>query len=187
MQIILVEGDRLAALVDNLLNISKIESGKTDWQCGKVNISALIDQALAITRPVIEKTGPTVQVDIEAGLPDISGDKNMLIQVLLNLLANAAKFTREGSVKVSTRNSGSGVLVAVSDTGSGIAPDHLDRIFEQFYQGKSPAAGSSENKGIGLGLYICKQIVEKHNGRIWADSQLDQGSTFYFHLPVQNN
>lgn len=185
LQIILAEGDRLAALVDNLLNISRIESGKTDWQSGRVDISALIDQALAITRPVMEKAGLTVQVDIEAGLPEISGDKNMLIQVLLNLLANAVKFTREGNVKVSARNSEGGVLVAVSDTGPGIAPDQLERVFEQFYQGKPQAAGGSENKGIGLGLYICKQIVEKHNGRIWAESQLGQGSTFYFHLPAE--
>ena len=182
LSIILSEGDRLSTLVNDLLNLSKIESGKMDWRNEILNAAEPIGQAMSVARPLIEKAGLAVNVNIEADLPKISGDRDMLTQVLINLLSNAVKFTREGGITVCAKNSGSGILISVEDTGAGIGEDHLNRVFERFYKSENRAE-KERNDGIGLGLYICKQIIEKHGGKIWAESQLGKGSTFYFTLP----
>ncbi len=183
LNIIKSEGDRLSTLVNNLLNISKIESGKMDWRTEMLDISKIIEQALSITKPIIEKTGLTAHVDIEADLPEVSGDKDMLTQVLINLISNAVKFTGEGYIKVCAQNSDNEILVSIEDTGIGIRKDYLDRVFDRFFKASPSFARNNGNNNIGLGLYLCKQIVEKHDGIIWAESQLGLGSTFYFTLP----
>lgn len=180
LNIIITEGDRLSTLVNNLLNISKIESGKMDWKTEKLAIPEIIEQALSITKPVIEKAGLTARVDIEADLPAISGDRDMLTQVFINLISNAVKFTREGTIKVCAKNSDDNILISIEDTGVGIREDHLHRVFERFYKADPSFARNNRNDNIGLGLYICKQIIEKHGGSIWVESQLGKGSTFSF-------
>lgn len=184
LNIIRSEGDRLSTLVDNLLNLSKIESGKMEWKNELLDLSELIGQSVSVTEPLIEKARLTVRMDIEADLPKISGDKDMLARVLINLISNAVKFTREGYIKVCAKNAGGEILVSVEDTGVGIGEDHLNKIFERFYKVEPSFTRVNGNNNTGLGLYICKQIIEKHGGRIWAESQAGRGSTFYFTIPL---
>ncbi|EHQ89674.1 two-component regulator propeller domain-containing protein [Desulfosporosinus youngiae] len=180
LNIILAEGDRLSALVDNLLNISKIESGKMDWRNELLDISELIEQILLITKPIVTKAGLTIQADVEADLPKVTGDKDMLTQVFVNLISNAVKFTKAGWIKICAKRSGHEILVSIEDTGAGIPEAHLPKVFDRFYKVEPSPAGNKGNTGIGLGLYICAQIIEKHKGKIWAESQVGKGSTFYF-------
>ncbi len=186
LNIILSEGDRLSALVDNLLNISKIESGKMDRANDAVAVPEIIEQSLLTARPLMEKAGLSLVVEVEDGLPEILGDKDMLAQVLINLIANAVKHTREGHIRVGAAVAATGgeILFSVADTGAGISDDHLDKIFDRFYKVKSHLGKNSGSGGLGLGLYICKQIIENHGGKIWAKSRPGKGSTFYFTLPA---
>jgi len=182
LNIILSEGDRLATLVNNLLNISKIESGEMNWRNEILGISEIIEQALLSTKPIIDKTGLTLHVDIEADLPKVSGDRDMLTQVFINLISNAVKFTREGHIKIWAKNAGNEILVSVEDTGAGIKEVNLNKVFERYFKSENRIE-KERNNGMGFGLYICKQIIEKHGGEIWAESQLGKGSTFYFTIP----
>ncbi|NLG32803.1 MAG: hypothetical protein GX550_04715 [Syntrophomonadaceae bacterium] len=186
LKIILSEGDRLAALVDNLLNVSKIESGKMDRGNEAVGVPKIIEQSLLTTRPLIEKAGPSLILEVEDGLPEILGDKDMLVQVFINLITNAVKHTRDGYVRIGAASSGSGneILFSVTDTGPGIPDEHQDKIFDRFHKVRSHWAKSDGSGGLGLGLYICRQIIENHGGKIWVDSQAGQGSTFYFIFPA---
>lgn len=183
LNIVISEGDRLSSLVSNLLNLSKIESGKTDWTTEIFDISEIIEHALSSTKPNIDKAGLTVHLDVEADLPKVSGNKDTLIQVFINLLSNAVKFTMEGYIKVCVKNSGDNLFISIEDTGVGIPEDHLDKIFERFYKVDPSLARSNESHNTGLGLYICKQIIEKHGGKIWAESQSGKGSIFHFTIP----
>jgi len=183
LTIILSEGDRLTTLVDNLLNISKIESGRVGQKGEMLDVLAVIEQALLIGKPMIEEAGLGIHLDIADDLPKISGDKDMLTQVFINLISNAVKSTGEGYIKISVKNSGGAILVAIEDTGAGIPEDHLQRIFEKYYKLEPSLAKNNKNNHLGLGLYICKQIIEQHGGMIWAESRLDKGSVFYFTIP----
>jgi CheY-like chemotaxis protein len=116
------------------------------------------------------------------GLPEVSGDRDKLIQVVVNLLSNAVKFTNEGAVTCSVFMKDHGIVVGITDTGIGIAPEDHAKVFEQFKQVGDTL--TDKPKGTGLGLPICKEIVEHHDGKIWLESNLGQGSTFYFMLPV---
>jgi signal transduction histidine kinase len=120
--------------------------------------------------------------DIESGLPPVMGDYDRLVQVLINLLSNAAKFTTRGSVTCHAARHDDSVLVSVVDTGSGIAKEEHARVFEKFTQVTDTLSGKP--RGTGLGLPICKQIVEYHGGRIWMESEPGHGSTFSFTLPT---
>lgn len=186
LKIVVAEGDRLAALVDNLLDIARIESGKTDRQDGIVEIAGLIEQALSVTKPLLEKKGLAVRVEMEAGLPKISGDRDQLLQVVINLLSNAVKFTREGHIRICVQSFKKEMLVSITDTGAGIAAQHLPHVFDRFYKTAPAAEKEDSNKQWGLGLYICKQIIEKHGGKIWVESEPSAGSIFYFTLPCRD-
>jgi signal transduction histidine kinase/ligand-binding sensor domain-containing protein len=183
LSIIISEGDRLSLLVNNLLNISKIESRKIDWQNDVLNIADIIEQALLITRPMVEKAGLALQVNVQADLPKIAGDKDMLTTVFVNLISNAVKFTKEGQIKVWAKNVDDGILISVEDTGTGIKEDCLPKVFDRFFKAGNVSQENNENhKGMGLGLYICQQIIEQHGGKIWVESQWGRGSVFYVAL-----
>ncbi|HWQ80066.1 MAG TPA: HAMP domain-containing sensor histidine kinase [Anaerovoracaceae bacterium] len=182
LNIIMSEGGRLSTLIGNLLNISKIESGETDLKREELAASELIGQSLSATKSIVEKAELTVYTEIEIDLPRISGDRDMLTEVIINLISNAVKFTREGYIRISAVNSGDGILFSVEDTGIGIKEEGRNNIFDRFYKSEN-AAGKEKNTGTGLGLYICRQIIEKHGGAIWVESQYGEGSTFYFTVP----
>ncbi|MEN6389661.1 MAG: two-component regulator propeller domain-containing protein [Syntrophomonas sp.] len=181
LDIIVSEEERLAALVDSLLNISKIESGRIDWESENLHLDEIVERALSITSPLIEKAGLDLYVNIEKDLPEVRGNRDMLTQAIINLLSNAVKFTDKGFIKLDMQNSDGGILVSIEDTGTGIKPDLLERVFDRFYRVRS-AAGEN-NPGMGLGLYICRDIIEKHGGKVWAESRPGRGSCFYFIVP----
>lgn len=178
--IIVSEGDRLTELINDVLDIAKMESGKVDWKSNPVNIAEIINLSSQTTNPLWENKNIILQIDVQDNLPTIFGDRDRIMQVMVNLISNAVKFTKTGSITCTARDLKDEILVSVSDTGSGISPEDQKKIFERFKQVGDTLTGKP--KGTGLGLPICKQIVEHHKGRIWVDSKLDAGSSFHFTL-----
>lgn len=180
--IILSEGERLTALINNVLDLAKIEAGKIEWHMQSVAIKDVVERATTATASLFEIKPVQLVAQIEADLPAVSGDRDRLIQVVINLISNAVKFTERGTVTCRAQREGDNVVVSVTDSGIGIDPKDHGKVFEQFVQ----VGDTLTNKpmGTGLGLPICKQIVEHHGGRIWVESELGKGSTFSFTLPI---
>ncbi len=176
-----IETDRLAQMVNELSELSRIESGEVSLKIEPVDLGEVVGQVTERLRAQAERGGLSLEADIPASLPEALGDEERVEQVLVNLLHNAIKFTPpSGRVTISTRVEGDSILVSVADTGVGIPADDLPRIFERFYKADKARAGG----GTGLGLAIAKHIVEAHGGRIWAESIEGKGSTFTFTLPM---
>jgi signal transduction histidine kinase len=172
---------RLGRLIDELLDVSRIESGKLDLHWGPVDLVQLIAEVAA--RLQLTTTLHRIEVDVD-GVMDLSvyADRDHLEQVLDNLVSNAVKFSPEaGSIWVRLREVGDTVVVSVQDFGVGIPSEQLEAIFGLFYQAEDPV--SRRTGGMGLGLYISKEIVGRHGGQIWAESTPDHGSTFSISLP----
>ncbi len=180
--IIVSEGQRLTELINDVLDIAKMESGKIDWKKVPVEMSEVINTSIQTTTPLWEPKGLKMSVDVDEKLPVLYGDRDRILQVLVNLISNAVKFTNSGSITCTARASYDEIMVSVSDTGSGISPDDQKKVFERFKQAGDTLTGKP--KGTGLGLPICKQIVDHHNGRIWVDSKLGEGSSFHFTLAM---
>lgn len=176
------QAEQLAQLVTNLLNISRLESGQLEMQRGAVQLLDVLQQTVSKLQGIAQARDITVETDFPACLPTVTGDQSWLEQVVTNLVGNAIKFTPEGgSLRVGARCLEEEVLVEVSDTGIGIPADALDRIFDKYY--RVPDESGHRPEGTGLGLHIARQIVELHGGRIWAESELGQGSIFRVTLP----
>ncbi len=184
LDIIISEGERLTALINDFLDLSKIEAGKLEWHMQPLVISEVIDRALTSTSPLFEQKGLDLIKNIKTDLPEVIGDQDRLVQVMINLLSNAVKFTEQGAVTCRAVRVDDDVLISISDTGSGIAKEEHTRIFEKFTQVTDTL--TSKPAGTGLGLPICKHIVEYHGGCIWIESEPGHGSTFSFTLPVHN-
>ena len=182
MDIIVDEGQRMTDLITDMLDLAKIEAGKLEWDMHPLSVTELIDRATATTSYLFDQKDLTLIKDYEAGLPEVVGDWESLIRVMLNLISNAVKFTERGSVTCQARQRNGEIVVSVIDTGVGIAAADHARVFEKFAQAGDPHTGRS--KGTGLGLPISKQIVEHHGGRIWLESEQRKGSTFSFALPL---
>ncbi|WP_027186314.1 ATP-binding protein [Desulfovibrio inopinatus] len=183
LDIIVSEGTRLTDLVNDVLDIAKMESGRVEWVMRPLRVGELLEHATAANLSLFKQRGLKLVTDIEPDLPIIEGDRDRLIQVVINLLSNAVKFTEHGVVTVRVVRREKSVQVSVSDTGIGIAKKDLDSIFEKFKQAGDTL--KEKPKGTGLGLTICRQIVERHGGRIWAESVEGQGSVFSFTIPVR--
>ena len=184
LAIIVEEGERLTALINETLDLAKIEAGRVDWRSEPVDVGDVITRASAATASLLRPdSGPKLVIEVEPDLPSITGDRDRLIQVVINLISNAVKFTPEGSITIVAWHEPEGgwVQVAVSDTGIGIAGADLDKVFEPFAQS---AQGTTAIRGTGLGLPICREIVEHHGGRLWLQSRVGAGSTFQFTLPI---
>jgi signal transduction histidine kinase len=181
VDIIAQNGQHLLALINDLLDISKLEAGKAQLHRGEVEVEPLISECVESVRSLAKtkKLDLSASVSVEVGRVFADGPK--LKQVLLNLLGNAIKFTETGSVRVTAERQGAELRVSVRDTGIGVPVEDTDRIFESFQQGKSGISGKYQ--GTGLGLAICRQLVEMHGGRIWVKSTPGQGSTFSFTIP----
>jgi PAS domain S-box-containing protein len=182
-KIIFSEGARITSLINDVLDISKLESGKAIWNFRKTSMQEVITDAYKAVSSLFEQKGLPFYMEIQPGLPEINADKERLIQVVINLLSNALKFTEKGYVKCKAQLNGDDILVSVEDTGIGIPEEEKDRIFEKFKQVGDLIRGKP--KGTGLGLPISKQIVEAHGGEIWVESQLGKGSIFYFTIPLK--
>ena len=175
------EVDALTQMAQELLDLSKIESGQVELNLRKIDPLALLRSAADRMRVQAERAGVRLTLEENGSQPEVRADAARLEQVLVNLIHNAVKFTRRGgSVTLSAREDGRSVVFAVRDTGVGIPADDLPRIFERFYRVDKSRAGS----GTGLGLSIAKHIVEAHGGKIWAESRQGEGSTFYFRIPL---
>jgi CheY-like chemotaxis protein len=153
-----------------------------EWRRVPVHVEELVLRAGAATSSLISHAGLTLVTDIEPELPNVIGDRDRLIQVVINLLSNAVKFTPSGTITCSARRDGASVVLAVTDTGVGIAPEDHGKVFEQFRQAGDTL--TDKPRGTGLGLPICREIVEHHGGRIWVESEVGVGSTFAFALPI---
>jgi len=176
-------GKQLLALINDILDLSKVDAGKLDLQFERVDPDELIKYVMAQTVGLKGAKSIRLRRETPDTLPFVRGDSLRIRQVMLNLLGNAAKFTDEGTITVGARNQGDGNLVFwVSDTGIGIPPQDMDTIFEEFRQGSS---GRRKGRaGSGLGLAIARQLLKLMDGKIWAESKLGNGSTFYFSLPI---
>lgn len=174
------ETDRLASLVNNLLNMSKLEAGVWNPEKEICDMSEIIHETLERQKWVHK--GHTFEIDVAPDLPQIHADSNQIKQVLINLLENAAAYSEEGTrIAVGARAIDGGIQVSVSDQGIGMPAEELERVFDKFYRGSQKRRRPG---GTGLGLAICKSIVLAHGGRIWAESRLEHGSTFHFSLPT---
>ncbi len=177
------EIDNLTQMVQELLELSKIESGKVPLQKQPVNPCELIYPAIKRMELQAERAKLLLANECPENLPDVEADPARMQQVLVNLLHNAIKFTApNGKITVSANQEESNIVFSVQDTGVGIPEEDLDRIFERFY--KADRARSSG--GTGLGLSISRHLVEAHSGKIWATSRPGEGSTFYFSLPIKH-
>jgi PAS domain S-box-containing protein len=180
LQVIEEEADRLAALIENLLEASRLQAGGLKLDMGDVALDRLAEQVAADFSTQTDKH--TLVVDFPPAFPVVPGDEMRLRQVLDNLVSNAIKYSpKGGEVRLWGQARPDEVLVSVSDQGVGLPQDELDRVFERFY--RVDHALTRKTKGAGLGLYLAQAIVEAHNGRIWAESTPGQGATFTFALP----
>ncbi|HIJ80304.1 MAG TPA: HAMP domain-containing histidine kinase [Desulfuromonadales bacterium] len=183
--IIISEGERLTNLINDLLDFSKMQAGKIEWKSEPLDMAEIINRATAATSSLFDKKEIRVEKSIDGDLPDLVGDGDRLIQVMINLLSNAVKFSDRGAVICRARKTESGVVISVADSGSGIAPKYHNAVFEKFRQVGTVHADMP--KGTGLGLPICKEIVEHHGGRIWVESEPGKGSTFSFEIPAMRD
>ncbi|HEX8136055.1 MAG TPA: ATP-binding protein [Pyrinomonadaceae bacterium] len=171
----------LIELVNDLLDASKLESGTLRLDVTSIDLGALIDEIRETMEPLAREKGIQLIEEIAPNLPAVEADRTKLRRVLVNLLSNAVKFTgKGGTVTLKAEPLGDEVLIAVSDTGVGIAPEDVERLFDKYEQARSRATRGE--KGTGLGLYITKQLVELHGGEIKVESEPGRGSTFSFTL-----
>ena len=195
LDIILKQSDRLNLILEDLLQLSKIESGQVQFKQEPLHIGSVVDRTIAMIKPLADKKQHRLQAQVDADLPLINGDQERLVQVLANLLDNAIKYTPEGGqITVSARRipasagrtadgSGEGVELTVTDTGIGIPEKDRPRVFERFY--RVDKARSRELGGTGLGLAIVKHIVEGHGGHIRVEGNVPNGSRFVVWLPTE--
>jgi signal transduction histidine kinase len=181
---ILTSADHLLALINDVLDLSKVEAGQVELQVAPFSLQDALERGVSMVREQATRDGVQVALDANGGVDVVMGDERRIRQVIFNLLSNAVKFApADGLVDVTTTQANGEVRVSVADTGPGIAAEDLDRIFEEFQQTE---AGARQREGTGLGLALSKRFVEMHGGRIWCDSELGKGSTFWFTLPARN-
>jgi signal transduction histidine kinase len=183
LSIIIKESERLTRLINQVLDLARIEAGRFDWQMGRVNVRELLAEATAATRQLFKDRNVALASRLPPELPDVLADRDQLMQVVINLLSNAVKFSPSGSgtVTIAAARRADGVEIRVSDNGPGIAPEHQQIIFEKFRQVGDML--SSKPQGSGLGLAICRRIIEHFGGRIWVESEPGRGATFAVLIP----
>jgi len=192
VNIIIKESERLSRLINNVLDFQKIESGRIEWQKTRFDFKAVIEDSVASTDQLIEKKNIALRLNISGENSIISGDRDRLIQVMVNLISNAVKFCDFDNGKIqlgmqvaAKKNGGLEeryLIVSIADNGIGIAESDHEIIFQEFRQVSSARKGRPA--GTGIGLTISKHIIDAHNGRIWVDSELGKGATFFFTLPL---
>jgi PAS domain S-box-containing protein len=179
-------GQHLLGLINNILDFSKIESGKMELVFSEVDLSEIIKSVVDTAVGLVKGRNIDITSNVPESLPMVLGNATRIRQILLNLLSNAAKFTEEGTIGISTQISEDlgkrEIILTVSDSGPGIAPENQDKIFEPFSQ--LDLLPTRLHSGTGLGLSICRHLVELHGGRIWVESTPGEGSRFHFTLPV---
>ncbi|XWX02720.1 HAMP domain-containing sensor histidine kinase [Aggregatilineales bacterium SYSU G02658] len=175
-------GRQLLHVINDILDLAKVDAGKLEVSMSAVDPLPLMLAAMSTTKGLLANKPVILEKDLPEDLPRVWADETRLRQVLLNLYSNAAKYTDKGSIKLIARVEGNELIVAVKDTGIGIDPEYHDKLFKEFQQAK--AGGRDARSGSGLGLAISKQLLDLMGGRIWMESAVGVGSTFYFALPV---
>lgn len=183
LDIIDVEGARLTRLINDFLDLSKIESGGIAWNDVRLDPVELLNDIRPNLEGYFSETDVSLKYDLPESMPQIFIDPDRLLQVFTNLVGNAAKFTDEGTVTVSASTNGSQVTFTVTDTGIGISSEEIEHIFDTFYQATHTSREHSNLRGSGMGLAICKRIVEHYGGSISAESEEGQGASFSFTIP----
>jgi PAS domain S-box-containing protein len=169
-------------LIQDLLDVTRVETGRLTLDQQPVTTVALLEGALGTLRPLVKEAGLKLVVDLPATLPTVHADPERIGQVLSNLVGNAIKFTRQGgTITVEANEDGDAVRISVSDTGVGISKEQLPHVFDRFWQSQQSTIRS---RGAGLGLPIARGIIQAHGGRIWAESEIGRGATFRFTLPT---
>lgn len=185
LKIILKESERLTRLINDVLDLAKIEAGRTDWRDAPIRIADFVQDVVNATHGMFEqKPDVELRLDVQPDLPPFVGDADRMLQVLVNLINNAVKFTDRGAVTVRAMlNSERLLQIEVHDTGIGFPPEDAEAIFDKFQQAKHGDTLQDRPKGTGLGLAICREIVNRHGGKVWAQSQPDRGSVFTLTVP----
>jgi len=180
---VLNSGRHLLGLIDQVLDLSKIESGRTELKLAEVALLEVIESLKNTMLPILKPRNQSLKIRVEEGLPPVCADKAKLRQVFFNLLSNSSRFTPEGGkISIEATSNGIHCWVSVIDNGIGIKKEDQERIFEPFCQLDS--ASTKGGNGTGLGLVLVRQIVEKHGGQIWVESEYGKGSRFTFTLPL---
>lgn len=182
LDVVVSEGERLTNLINDVLDLAKIESGKMEWNLKPVFLQDVISRGVAATSALFEQKNLTLNKNIPEDLPIIKADEDKLIQVIINLLSNAVKFTEKGSVNIEAYQEKGQLIFEVQDTGIGVAEEDKHKIFERFRQAGDTL--TDKPQGTGLGLPICREIIEHHGGIIWMKSEFNVGSTFFFSIPI---
>jgi signal transduction histidine kinase len=179
---ILDSGKHQLSLINDILDLAKVEAGRMELVVGDVSLAEVCGTALTLVRDQAIRRDIHLDLVIDPTVPTIWADKRKVLQVILNLLANAVKFSPDGgAVELRVRRGDGAVEISVRDAGHGISPTDHERIFDEFTQARGAAAKSSE--GTGLGLAVSRKLVQLHGGRIWVESAVGSGSTFTFTLP----
>lgn len=181
MRIIAAEADRLALMVGQILDLTRIEEGRIRLEKRPCHLDELIYQAVETHFPILNKNGNRLEIHLEQGLPTLLLDPGRLTQVLVNLIANALHHTDHGIITVGALQNGDWVELSVYDTGAGIPPEELPKLFSRFHSPKR----RENDTGTGLGLYLCKHLVEEHGGKITAESRLGEGTKMTVFLPLE--
>lgn len=182
LDIIAHESERLTLLINDVLDSAKLDAEKVEWHFAPLAPGSLLERAAAVTSALAAENGLTLSWESEAGLPRAMGDEQRLLQVLINLISNAVKFTARGRIALRAGRQGDFIRFCVEDTGIGIAAEDQEKVFDKFRQIGDTL--TDKPQGTGLGLSICRQIVERHGGKIWLESQPGSGSVFCFTVPL---
>lgn len=183
VEVINSEAERLTRMINDLLDLSRIEAGRLDLHPEPLTLEAVFARALGTIQPLLAEKGLRTEGEVEAGLPPVLADGDRLHQVLTNLISNAVKFSPEGGlIRLSGKQQGEFALISVADQGPGIPPDRLEQIFERFHQVRTPQ--KAHPLGTGLGLTISREIVMAMGGSIWVESELGAGAVFSFTVPL---
>ena len=182
IDIIVSEGDRLTALINDVLDLAKLEANKINYRMEPLNINDCLSRSMQASVGLFDNSGLAFLAEIKDDLPPVLGDSDRLIQVMVNLFSNAVKFTEKGSVTCRATADDDYVKISVADSGMGVPESMRDSIFDKFIQAEESLA--DRPRGTGLGLSICRHIVEGHGGHIWVESGDNNGSRFVFTLPI---
>lgn len=184
LNIICDECARLTRLINNFLDLAKIESGRMDWIDEPNSLQELIQSSISSTEGLLlSKEAVSIETALAHDLPRIMVDADHFKLLLVNLINNAIKFTEEGVISIAAHMKQEKLVITVTDQGQGISSENLDSIFDKFMIVRSGDTLGGKQMGTGLGLPICKEIVTHYNGRIWVESQLGIGSTFHMEFP----